>query len=359
LIRVLVFGASGYTGAELVKLVCAHPDMTLVQALNSGSSAAEVFDQIHPGLAANSRATRGIKLVPATQQALDNLPDADAAFLALPHEVSATLAPKLITRGIRVFDLSGAFRINDAAVFERFYGFKHPNFDHVDQAFYCLMDWQKPSVDELLCSIPGCYPTASSLALLPVLSPSAVSPLIDGQQWRPLSDSGCTPVVNAVSGVTGAGRKASLALSFAEVSFMAYGVAQHRHTPEIEQNIGCKVQFTPHIAPFKRGLMATCILKLSDAFSDAQHAEIISGAYAQAYASNPSIRLCTAPPRIDDVVGSGLCDLYWHIRDGHLVVVAAIDNLLKGAATQAVQAANVVFGLNEYLGIPGVESAHE
>jgi N-acetyl-gamma-glutamyl-phosphate reductase len=229
-----------------------------------------------------------------------------------------------------VMDLSGAFRIKNKHTFAEYYGFEHQAEQLLAQAVYGLADWHQEQLkDANLVAVPGCYPTASLTALKPLQQSGLINP-------------DYFPIINAVSGVTGAGRKATLTSSFSEVSLQAYGVLGHRHQPEISDYLGTKVIFTPHLGNFKRGILATITVKTKDGVTDQQ----ISQTFEQAYQGNPIIRLRSSWPKIDDVVGTPFCDLFWKLDDktGYLVIASVIDNLLKGAASQAMQCANLRFG---------------
>lgn len=326
-IRCAVFGASGYSGVELAWLLHNHPQFELTNIFSSGAREPECLTSLYPALAGRLE----LALEPWHDSLLNNLAArVQVAFLALPHEASAELAPQLIAAGLVVFDLSGAFRLHDTEVHEKTYGFSQPALAQVPP--YGLAEWTQLTGDEPLIAVPGCYPTVASLALKPIM---------------PLLASSCTPIINAVSGVSGAGRKAHAHTSFCEVSLQAYGVASHRHQPEISQAIGRPVVFVPHLGNFKRGILATIYVQLSAHVN----AEQINNAYQQAYATKALVRLCAKPPAIAHVVGTPFCDIHWQQAGDQLIICAAIDNLLKGAAAQALQLANQYFGLPSTLGL--------
>ncbi|GAB3296035.1 N-acetyl-gamma-glutamyl-phosphate reductase [Pseudidiomarina andamanensis] len=322
-----VFGASGYSGVELVWLLHNHPQFSLEYAFSSGAREdAEPIASLYPQLAGQL----DVILQPWHSNLLSQLSQqVRVVFLALPHEASAEIAPVLVNAGLLVFDLSGAFRLRDPLVHQQAYGFER-SANVPETIPYGLAEWTTLSGTEQLIAVPGCYPTVASLALKPVLS------LIDS-----------VPMINAVSGVSGAGRKAAIQTSFCEVSLAAYGVATHRHQPEIAQTIGHDVIFVPHLGNFKRGILATIYARLKSDVSQAT----IDAAYQQAYATAPLIRLRQQPPAIGDVVGTAFCDIHPVVHQGHLVICAAIDNLLKGAAAQAVQLANQYFAFDSALGL--------
>ncbi|MGF1818132.1 N-acetyl-gamma-glutamyl-phosphate reductase, partial [Vibrio splendidus] len=213
--------------------------------------------------------------------------------------------------------------------YQEFYGFEHQHEQWLDKAAYGLAEWNEQEIKEAqLVAVAGCYPTASQLAIKPLVE----AKLLDTNQW---------PVINATSGVTGAGRKASMVNSFCEVSLQAYGVFNHRHQPEMAAHLGCDVIFTPHLGNFKRGILATITMKLADGVTEQQ----IQEAFEQAYQGKPAVRLLEETlPRIQDVEQTPFCDLGWKVQGQHIIVVSAIDNLLKGASSQAMQCLNLRYG---------------
>jgi len=256
----------------------------------------------------------------------------DVVFLATAHEVSHDLAPQFLAAGCVVFDLSGAFRVNDAAFYEKYYGFTHQHPDLLENAVYGLAEWSADRLKEAnLVAVPGCYPTAAQLSLKPLIDAG----LLDLNQW---------PVINATSGVSGAGRKAAISNSFCEVSLQPYGVFNHRHHPEITTHLGAEVIFTPHLGSFPRGILETITCRLKPGVTKDQ----VTDAFTQAYADKPLVRLYDKGlPALKNVVGLPFCDIGFAVQGEHLIVVAAEDNLLKGAAAQAMQCANIRFGYAE------------
>ncbi|KKO46387.1 N-acetyl-gamma-glutamyl-phosphate reductase [Arsukibacterium ikkense] len=329
-IRSAVLGAAGYSGAELCALLVANPYFSLDHAFASSGRTAEPLSNLYP------RFTNAIDIMvePWYDERIASL-QVDVAFLALPHEASEAVTPLLMAAGIVVVDLSGAFRLKQAQLYPQYYGYQHQHPELLNEAVYCLMEWLTEAPGNLI-SVPGCYPTACSLALLPLLKAGLVA-----EQ--------CIPVINATSGVSGAGRKAALSTSFCEVGLNAYGFFGHRHRPEIEQNLGRKVVFTPHLGNFKRGILATSVLTLKPGVS----ADQVKQAFTEAYQNKPLVRLLKQSPNVANVAGTPYCDLYWQQDGEQLVVVSAIDNLLKGAAAQAMQAANVRFNKPETAGLFG------
>lgn len=231
-----------------------------------------------------------------------------------------------------MFDLSGAFRVQDAEFYRRYYGFEHQHADWLAQAVYGLAEFQAERVKQAqLIAVPGCYLMALQLALKPLVD----AQLLNTDQW---------PVINAISGVSGAGRKASLTSSFCEVSLQPYGVFNHRHQPEIATHLGIPVIFTSHLGNFARGILATITCRLKPGVS----AQDVAEAYHNAYHDKPLVRLYDkGVPALKSVVGLPFCDIGFSVQDEHLIVVATEDNLLKGAAAQAVQCLNIRFGFPE------------
>ena len=258
-----VFGASGYSGVELVWLLHNHPQFSLKHAFSSSArEEAEPIASLYPQLTGQL----DVILQPWHSDLLGQLAQqVRVVFLALPHEASAAIAPLLIEAGLVVFDLSGAFRLHNPSIHQAAYGFAHAA-DLPATIPYGLAEWVQLQGNEPLIAVPGCYPTAAALALKPLQK------LITG-----------TPIVNAVSGVSGAGRKAAAHTSFCEVSLAAYGVASHRHQPEIAQSIGREVIFVPHLGNFKRGILATIYAQL---VTDVTQQDV-DQAFKQAYQHQP------------------------------------------------------------------------
>lgn len=326
MLKTTIIGASGYTGAELALMINRHPELTLSGLYVSANSvdAGKPIAALHGKLAG---------LIDMPVQPLTNPEEvakqSDVIFLATAHEVSHDLAPIFLENDCQVFDLSGAFRVKGKNFYQEFYGFEHQHEQWLDKAAYGLAEWNEQEIKEAqLVAVAGCYPTASQLAIKPLVE----AKLLDENQW---------PVINATSGVTGAGRKASMVNSFCEVSLQAYGVFNHRHQPEMAAHLGCDVIFTPHLGNFKRGILATITMKLADGVTEQQ----IQEAFEQAYQGKPAVRLLEETlPRIQDVEQTPFCDLGWKVQGQHIIVVSAIDNLLKGASSQAMQCLNLRYG---------------
>ncbi|MDC5849236.1 N-acetyl-gamma-glutamyl-phosphate reductase [Vibrio europaeus] len=329
MLKTTIIGASGYTGAELALMVHKHPELTLSGLYVSANSldAGKDIAQLHGKLAGIiSQPVLPLKDVEAVAN------QTDVVFLATAHEVSHDLAPQFLAQGCQVFDLSGAFRVKKEGFYSEFYGFEHQHDAWLDNSAYGLAEWNAQAIKQSqLIAVPGCYPTASQLAVKPLLEAG----LVDTAQW---------PVINATSGVSGAGRKASMTNSFCEVSLQPYGVFNHRHQPEIASHLGTDVIFTPHLGNFKRGILATITLKLMAGTSEQQ----VNAAFKAVYENKSAVRLIeTALPNIQNVENTPFCDLGWKVQGEHVIVVSAIDNLLKGASSQAMQCLNIHYGFPE------------
>ncbi len=325
-IPVALIGATGYAGQELVRLLARHPHARLTAAF--GSAAMEAPRRL-PGLA---RIWDG-EIVPYAADALD--PSVEAAFLALPEASAAETAPALLERGIRVIDLSGAFRLRDDAARQRWY----PATGALPGGtVYGLAETDRAAMREArLISCPGCYPTAALIAL----SPLAAVGLLEGDV-----------IVDAKSGVSGAGKAPSERTHFSENhgSVAAYGVFSHRHTAEIEQALARPVTFVPHLVPLDRGILETIYARVTPGTTVGDLAQV----YADAYRTAPFVRLTgDRLPEIKHVAHTNFCDLGWKLdaATGRVVLVSVLDNLVKGAAGQAVQNFNLAFGLDECAGL--------
>lgn len=333
MLNTLIVGASGYAGAELVTYLNRHPHMNITALTVSAQSndAGKCVSELHPQL-------KGIvdMLLQPMSDISEFVSGVDAVFLATAHDVSHELAPRFLAVGCVVFDLSGAFRVNDPGFYERYYGFKHRHPALLKQAVYGLAEWNIGALKAAsLIAVPGCYPTAAQLSLKPLID----ADLLDLNQW---------PTINATSGVSGAGRKAALSNSFCEVSLQPYGVFAHRHQPEIATHLNANVIFTPHLANFPRGILETITCRLKPSVTHAQ----IAATFNEAYTSKPLVRLYEkGVPALKNVIGLPFCDIGFAVQGEHLIVVATEDNLLKGAAAQAVQCMNIRFGFAETLSL--------
>ena len=325
-IRVGIAGATGFAGQELLKLLAGHPRVVVTAAM---SSSPEGPARTLPSLARIWDGT----IEPFSASRLADA--SDAVFLALPEEAAADMAPGLVERGIHVIDLSGAFRLRDATARERWYpatrlGSLRPVYGLTERNYDSL-----PGA--ALVTNPGCYPTAAVLALAPL----AEAGLLAGEI-----------VIDAKSGISGAGKKPSERTHFSENhgSVAAYGVFGHRHQPEIEQELGAPVTFVPHLVPLDRGILETIYAKLAPGAT----LEQVSQAMHAAYDAAPFVRLTDERlPEIKHAAYTNFCDIGWRVdaASGRILLVAVLDNLVKGAAGQAIQNLNVVFGFDERTGL--------
>lgn len=322
-VRVGVAGATGYAGLELVRRLAKHPHADLKYAMASSASESKRL----PAL------TR-IWDAPVEPLDIDKLGgETDAVFLALPDTLAAEIAPVLAGRGARVFDLSGAFRLRDATLRQRWY--PHTGDPSVPIVYGLTERRRLELASAKLVACPGCYPTAAVLALQPLVGASLLEPGI---------------VIDAKSGVSGAGKTPTERTHFSEChgSISAYGVFAHRHAAEIEQELGTQVTFVPHLVPLDRGIFETIYARLRPGVDQAAVAAALAGAYAD----SPFVRLTGADlPEIKHVAHTNFCDIGWRVQGQQLVMVACIDNLVKGAAGQAIQNFNVVFGFDESTGL--------
>jgi N-acetyl-gamma-glutamyl-phosphate reductase len=329
-----IIGASGYSGLETSRILAFHPHVDL-RLLAS--------DRWQGESAARRAGIPGLLKYAPQEKALELGRECAAVLLATPADVSLELAPKLLEAGVRVVDLSGAFRLRDTAAFKKYYGLEHPRPDLLQRAFYGLPELSRPPQGTRLIANPGCYATAVSLALAPLVEAGlAEGPFI----------------VDAASGVTGAGRKATEDLSFAEVDedFKAYKVFRHQHTPEMAQTLRRPLTFTAHLLPAKRGILATCYARLGPG----RRTDELRAAFLHKYADEPFLEVLGTPDEVSlkGVVGTNKCQLAVASDGEMVIVVSAIDNLLKGAAGQAVQNLNVSMGWPETAGLDTLRGFH-
>jgi N-acetyl-gamma-glutamyl-phosphate reductase len=327
---VSVFGAAGFTGALTAKLLYGHPSFEL-RTITARSDVGRRLDELYP----HHRVPLELE-----ELDLDRHADVDAAVVAYPHGAAAPLVAALRERGVRVVDLSADFRLRDPAVYALWYR-EHEAPDLLDEAVYGLPEHYREQIRGAdLVANPGCYPTAALLALGPLARQGAIEDV----------------VIDAKSGVSGAGRAASDKTHFVTVdeNVAAYGVPRHRHTPEIEQELGAldpahpehTITFTPHLLPLDQGELVSCYVT-GDGEID------LDALYAEAYADEPFVELTAMPPGVRDVRDTNFCRISVHRdpRTERAIVFAAIDNLWKGAASQAVQNLNLMFGQPEGEGI--------
>ena len=344
-IKACVVGATGYAGVEVCRLVLNHPNMELVMATDRKEAGTKLA-AVYPSFAGVS----DIELSLPEPERIAEV--ADVAFLAVPHTASLAITPRLLEAGVTVLDLSADYRLHDPKVYEAWYNTPHTSPELLSQTVYGLPELNREGLSALaarraageavLVSVPGCYPTATALAATPALAAGLVS--------------GDLVISDAISGVSGAGRGCNARTHFchANESVEAYGVAKHRHTPEIEQTLTevagrqIDVVFTPHLAPLTRGLLATVYMEAADGVD----AERVQAAYEERYADEPLVTVLPAGsmPSTSSVVGTGRAQVGVALDDRRrrmIIASCAIDNLGKGAAAQAMQCANIVCGLAE------------
>lgn len=340
MVKVGIVGATGYTGAELVRILSNHPRVEL-SVLTSESYAGLPYEKVYPAF--HGRVRSGC-------ESLD--PDAvaeraEVIFTALPHTKSMECVPRFLDAGKKVVDLSADFRLRDRGVFEAWYA-PHTAPEFLSRAVYGLPELHREEIRGAdLVAVPGCYPTSAILGVAPVVRAG----FLDADSL----------IVNSASGVSGAGRSLDLGSLFCEVNegMKAYKVAQHRHTPEMEQEISMvagqtvRVTFVPHLVPLSRGILTTIYAGLK---VETKEEELLE-AYRTFYASEPFVRVLPkgSLPNVRDVRGSNMCDIGLKVdsRTQRLIVVVAIDNLVKGASGQAVQCMNLVLGFPETMGLDG------
>jgi N-acetyl-gamma-glutamyl-phosphate reductase len=344
-ISVGIVGAAGYAGGELVRLLLSHPNVRLV-GLYGRNRENQPIAVSHPHLSASGLAID------------QDMPQADAIFTALPHGVAAGMAAEIVARGSALIDIGPDFRLHDPADYPRWYKLQHPAPELLAQAVYGLPELHREEMRAAaqravtILGMPGCYPTATILTLAPLARAGLIGDL----------------VVDAKSGVSGAGREAKQDLLFSEVneSVKAYGMFTHRHTAEIEQELqeqGARgpmarrdanpgvatVDFLPHLVPMTRGILSSCHVRPTRPVTQAE----LDDLYDAAYRNEPFVQVVADPPATKHVMGSNLCRVWCGVdpRSGRILAIGAVDNLVKGAAGQAVQALNILFGLPETTGL--------
>ncbi|MEO8208585.1 MAG: N-acetyl-gamma-glutamyl-phosphate reductase, partial [Chloroflexota bacterium] len=353
-IRIGIIGATGYVGGELIRILSGHPHVQIV-GLTGRERRGEHVGAVHPHLA-------------RTSHALDDTlsGEVDAVFLALPHGVAAEQVPAYLDAGVSVVDLGPDFRLRDADDYPRWYGFTHPQPELLARAVYGLPELhreeliaagrRRASGVPALVGAPGCYPTATILALAPLAGAGLIADL----------------VVDAKSGVSGAGRVANQEMLFAEIneSVRAYGIFSHRHTAEMEQELGAlqeaagheaasegvrAIEFLPHLIPMTRGILSAGHVRPTRSVTQVE----VDALYAEAYGDEPFVSVVGTPPATGHVMGSNHAQVFVRVDDrtGRILAIGVIDNLVKGAAGQAVQAFNLVFGLDEAAGLDALPLA--
>ena len=354
-IKVGVIGASGYTGGELLRLLSSHPQVTISKIISSEKSAGREITELFPHL------TSLLSLTLETLEPEAIAKQTDLVFLALPHTESLQTATTLLKLGLPVIDLSADFRLKDASVYEQWYGIPHPSAHLLQEAVYGLPELYRSEIQQSrLIAVPGCYPTAAILQLAPLISHQLVEPH--------------SVLIDAKSGISGAGRGLALSYHFPEAheGIHAYKIGKHRHLPEIQQELDIlfqanthaessspslgSISFTPHLVPMNRGILSTAYVKLPSKLAPMDWHSL----YEEFYKNEPFIRFFHNPDMVNPshVKGSNFCDLgiTYDPQSGWLISVAALDNLVKGAAGQAIQAMNLMLGFPEQQGLmtPGV-----
>ncbi len=339
-IRVGIVGATGYVGGELIRLLDRHPFVRIV-GLSGRGRAQEAVGSTHAHLGRTGHRVDAA------------IPDADAVFLALPHGAAAALVPDLIARGTAIIDLGPDFRLRDPADYPRWYGFEHPAPELLAKAVYGLPELHRAELlaladaDTQIVGSPGCFPTTTLLALAPLARAGLIDDL----------------VVDAKSGVSGAGREPKPELTYSEVneSVRAYGIGGHRHVAEIEQELGRlselpesnpgarNVDFLPHLVPMTRGILSACHVRPTRPVAQAE----LTALYREAYLDEPFVEVSDLPVATGQVLGSNFARVHVTLdeRNGRVLAIGVTDNLVKGAAGQGVQAFNLVFGLPETAGL--------
>ncbi|QZY54982.1 N-acetyl-gamma-glutamyl-phosphate reductase [Crassaminicella profunda] len=336
--KIGILGATGYAGQQLVWLLYNHKEVEIV-FLSSHSYSGYSFSDVYPQYDQFLQ-----NLCIDIHNVEKKLVDIDLLFIALPHGKSFEITKKALDLGVKVIDLGADFRLKSSASYEKWYNLQHECIDLLPDSVYGLPEIHRENIKKAkLIANPGCYPTASILALTPILKHQLIHPN--------------SIIIDAKSGVSGAGRKASIPTLFAECneSIKAYGVAGHRHTPEIEQETSkiygqnITLSFTPHLIPMNRGILATCYGNLKEKCSQ----ESLYKIYKDFYENEYFIRVRKNLPETKWVKGTNLCDISVCVdeRTGRVIILSAIDNLIKGAAGQAVQNMNILFGLKETEGL--------
>lgn len=330
-LRVGIIGASGYTGVELVRLIAAHPRLDLALATGDSMAGRRAAD-LYPSLATACPDLVYTEFDPAAMSGLD------LVFLGLPHDASMRLAPQLVGEVGCVVDLSAAFRIKDASKYPEFYGFEHTERELLAEAVLGLPELHRAELKGArLVATPGCHVTAATLALRPLVAAGMVEPT--------------GMIVNNVTGITGAGRTPTETNVFTNIdsNVVAYGLLHHRHTPEMEQEIGGHLTFTPHLVPMSRGILATCYARPAPDCSP----DRVMAALREAYAGEPFTTVIDDAPATKSVLGSNAAHVSARFdeRTQTVISMCAIDNLTKGASGGALQAANVALGLDETAGL--------
>jgi len=334
--KIGIIGATGYTGSELVRILVNHPDVE-ISMITSESRAGERFSDVHPSF-------QGIEdqvLVSINEVEAHDL---DLVFLALPHGVSMDFVKKFHDKAFKIVDLSGDFRLNNVADYEKWYNMKHVYPEGITDAVFGNPELFSDQIKQAkLVANPGCFPTTAILGLAPLIAQNLVEKNLI--------------IIDSKSGVTGAGIKSNPVNLYSNVNdnFKAYALKKHRHTIEIQNTLDqlagekTMIQFTPHLLPVDRGILSTIYVRPIDSIDEEKLKEL----YTKFYAHAPFVRLRNQPPAIKDVRGSNYCDLHvsYDDRTNMIIIISVIDNLVKGASGQAIQNMNLMLGLDEWQGL--------
>ena len=338
MVKVGIINVTGYIGMELARILHQHPQVD-VHSITGRSTVGQKLGEVLPHLA-----DMNLTIEP-------ELGDVTLVFSALPHKTSAEAVVSALERGMKVIDISADFRLREAQDYDKWYGFTHPVPQLLGEAVYGLVELDRSNIaSSRLVANPGCYPTVAILALAPVVKEGLIEPDI---------------IIDAKSGVSGAGRTLNLRTHFAEVNenVSAYALEGHRHLPEITQELGrlnpalaLSVTFVPHLIPMSRGMLATCYAKVKVGKSSVEEQKKkVLEIYTEFYRDEPFIRIVDTPPQTKQTLGTNLCLIHPTIdpRTERLIVISCIDNLIKGGAGQAVQNMNLMLGLPEGTGLKG------
>ncbi len=335
MLRVAIIGASGYTGAECIEIILRHPEAKLTYLTAIEQECGHVAD-IFPSF----KGRCDLVVEPLDFDKLAGL--ADAALCCLPHKVSMGFVPKLLATGVKVIDFSADYRLKDVTVYEKFYNVKHTDQENLPHAEFGLPELFRQRIkDAKLVANPGCFPTSAILAIAPLLKNGLV-------ETKGI-------IVNSVTGVSGGGRNPSEVFHFPNMNenLLPYAIGSHRHMPEMEQVAGevaggeVEILFQPHVGPFDRGILSTVYCKPKNKTNGEELAEI----YKVFYNSEQFVQVLDAAPAVKNVAKTNYCHVYVTMVKGMIVCFAAIDNLIKGASGQAIQNMNIMFGLDESLGL--------
>jgi N-acetyl-gamma-glutamyl-phosphate reductase len=335
-IKVGILNVTGYAGIELARLLLRHPKVELV-SVTGRSTAGQKLAEVFPHLTGTTELTIE-----------SDLADVDFAFVAMPHKESALEVMKLVERGIKVVDISADFRLSNPEDYNEWYGFTHPSPELLDKAVYGLPElYRKDIAAANLVANPGCYPTAAILAMAPAVKSGIVEEDI---------------IIDSKSGLSGAGRTLAIGSHYCEANenTSAYALKGHRHLPEIVQELtyiggeAINVTFVPHLVPMTRGILSTCYASLTPEYASRDDVqEEITSIYREFYKDEQFVKVVDNPPHTKNVWGSNMCHVYpfVDVRTGRLIVVSCIDNLVKGAAGQAIQNMNIMCGFAEVAGL--------